>query len=122
MNSNVIRIVIMDWDSFIDDTIEAIENRRTSENKGVIYVKNIDVARQILTPERMRLLSTVRRSKPGSLYALAKLMNRNLKSVMTDADMLHHFGLLKLESYMQGKQKKVRPGIEARKIQLELAV
>ena len=122
MKSEVIRIVIMDWDSLVNKTIDDIKKRRADDNNGVIYVKNIDVARKILTPQRMRLLSTVRNSKPVSLYALAKIMKKDIKSVISDADMLNHFGLLRLESYIEGKQKKVRPKIEASRIQMELAV
>ncbi len=122
MKNDVIRIVIMDLHSFIGNVIDDVENRRTTDSEGVIYVENIDVARKILTPERMRLLSVVRKSKPASLYALAQMMKKDIKSVITDADMLHRYGLLTLESYTEGKQKKVRPGFEARKIQMELAV
>lgn len=122
MKSEVIRIVITDWDSLVETTIDDIRKRRTADNEGVVYVKNIDVARKILTPKRMRLLSTVRKSRPVSLYALAKMMKRDIKSVITDADMLNRFGLLKLESYTEGRQRKVRPQIEASRIQMELAV
>ncbi len=122
----MVKIVIMDWESYskmIKSEIEhGIKKGSFRKEDDVIYAESIDAARRLLTPERMKLLSIVKGRKPGSLYELAKMMDKNLKTVSTDANLLSNAGLLSLEAYKSGARKKVRPHFTARKISLELAV
>ena len=75
-----------------------------------------------MTPERMKLLAAIKGQKPRSLYALAKLMKKDIKSVSTDTSILSGAGLMELEAYNEGGRKKVRPRVSAHKIQLEFAL
>lgn len=122
MKNEKIRIVIKDWNSVVDDAIVDIKRNKATSTERIVYVKNIDVARKLLTPQRMRLLAVVRESKPDSLYALAKVMKKNIKTIITDTDLLCEFGLLTLESHKDGLQTKIRPHLEANKIQMEMVV
>ncbi|MFM9981224.1 MAG: hypothetical protein ACKVP9_09945 [Burkholderiales bacterium] len=47
-----------------------------------------------LTPARLDLLDTLRRSGPGSVYALAKTAGRNYSNVHTDIGRLVELGLV----------------------------
>lgn len=122
----MVKIVIMGWESFSNmiksDMEHGIKTGSFRKEDDVIYAESIDAARKLLTPQRMKLLSIVKGRKPGSLYELAKMMDKNLKTVSTDANLLSNAGLLSLEAYKSGARKKVRPRFTARKISLELAV
>ena len=57
---------------------------------------NFESARALfaeLTPARMDLLDTLRRSGPSSVYALAKTAGRNYSNVHTDVSRLTELGL-----------------------------
>ena len=47
-----------------------------------------------LTPARLDLLDTLRRTGPSSVYALAKAAQRNYSNVHTDASRLEEWGLI----------------------------
>lgn len=47
-----------------------------------------------LTPARLNLLYTLRRAGPSSVYALAKVAERNYSNVHTDVSRLEELGLI----------------------------
>lgn len=47
-----------------------------------------------LTPARLDLLDTLRKSGPSSVYALAKIAERNYSNVHTDVSRLEELGLI----------------------------
>jgi predicted transcriptional regulator len=122
----MVKIVIMDWKSFSKmvkkDIEQGLERGSFKKDGDVIYAETLEAALHVLTTERMKLLSTVKERRPASLYALAKLMKKDFKTVSSDANRLSRAGLLTLETYKVGAKKKVRPRFTARKISLELAV
>lgn len=52
--------------------------------------------RKLLSKERVRMLNTIKEQKPGSIYDLAKKLNRGFKSVFEDIQLLERFGLVEL--------------------------
>jgi predicted transcriptional regulator len=118
----VVKLVIENWDSVKAKTIRDVERRVLQKEDKIIYVDSIEVLRTLLTRERLGMLSQVRKSRPLSLYSLAKLMKKDIKTISTDAGILSQAGLLKLETYKEGKKTKVRPRVTASKINLELAI
>ena len=122
----MVRIVVMDWDSFSRmvhaDLERGIKTGSFSKQEDVIYAENLEAARRIMASERLKMLSTIRKEKPASLYELAKSMKKDIKTVATDANILRDMGLLKLEPYLEGGRKKVRPVTHVRTIQLEIAI
>lgn len=77
--------------------------------------------RNVLTNNRLLILKTIRKSNPDSIYELAKILKRDLKSVKQDLKMLSEVGLVILEKTDQPR-KRVVPHVDYGKIRLEIAV
>ena len=52
--------------------------------------------RSTFTPNRLKLLSAVRHLKPGSVYELSKILNRDRRHIMNDIKMLKDLGVLEV--------------------------
>lgn len=122
----MVKIVVMDWDSFSkmvrSDIQRGIRTGSFSKQDDIIYAESPEAARRLMATERLKMLSTIRKEKPGSLYALAKLMKKDIKTIATDAAILSDAGLMRLETYMEGGRKKVRPVTRVRKISMDMPV
>ena len=86
-----------------------------------VYFENIDVMRKAITGERLRILRIIKEKHPASLYALAKLLERNLKNVSDDVHYLADLGLIELERAKDGREKTT-PRVNYDKILLEIPV
>jgi predicted transcriptional regulator len=86
-----------------------------------IYFDTIDTMRAVLTNNRLLILKTIRERKPGSVYELAKILNRDLKNVNQDLKMLSEVGLVTLEK-TEADKKRVVPHVDYAKILLEIPV
>jgi predicted transcriptional regulator len=118
----MVKLVIAGWEKVKAQTIKDVENHVPQKEGKIIYIDSIDALRTLITKERLKMLSSVREKKPNSLYALAKLLKKDIKTIATDTELLSSAGLLKLETYKDGKRTKVRPSVTASKISLELAI
>ena len=122
----MVKIIVMGWHDFnkmvISDIGKAVKTGSFSKQEDVIYAESLGAARRLMTSERLRMLVEVKKRRPRSLYELAKMMKKDIKTISTDATILSQAGLMKLEKYNVGKRKKVRPIVSARKIQLEFAI
>jgi len=116
----MVKIIIKSWDEVYKETVRDVKAGKVQKEKKIIYIDSLDDLRSLITSGRLKMLSAVRKEKPGSLYALAKLMKKDIKTIATDANMLSNAGLMRLEKYKVGKRKKVRPIVSAKKIDLEL--
>ena len=118
----MVKLVIADWASVKEKTIKDVENRVPQKEGRIIYVDSVEALRTLITRERLKMLSQVKSTRPNSLYSLAKLLKRDIKTVSTDAGILSQAGLLKLETYMDGKKTKVRPRVSVSRISVEFAI
>lgn len=75
------------------------EQNRLRENPYdlVLTFPDISGLAKIFSPERVRLIMTVRDMKPESIYQLAKLLDRVPGNVKKDVDELAAFGILELK-------------------------
>lgn len=69
--------------------------RRVHRREGV-YFTSIEAARNLLTPTRLALLRAIRQHRPRSIYELARLLNRDLKNVQDDLQLLEEYGLVRM--------------------------
>jgi len=85
--------------------------------KQELSVKEI---RQVLSHEKIKMLHTIKKNKPVSLYALAKLLKRDFKAVMMDVKILEHCGFIELISEKDKKtnRKRIKPVANFDKIDL----
>lgn len=118
----MVKIIIKSWDEVYKETVRDVERRIPQKEKKIIYIDNLDDLRSLMTSGRLSMLSAVRKGKPDSLYALAKLMKKDIKTVATDAAMLSNAGIMRLETYKVGNRKKVRPHFSGSKISLEISI
>jgi predicted transcriptional regulator len=105
------------------ETFKAYEvGRRVSRREGV-YFTSIEAARNLLTRNRLALLRAIRTRRPGSIYELAKTLNRDLKNVQGDLRLLEEYGLIRLtESRSVGKRRVKVPEALFGEIALKIAI
>ena len=105
------------------ESFKAVEaGRRVTCHKGV-YFTSIEAARNLLTPNRLRLLRAIRRNRPGSIYELAKLVGRDLKNVQDDLRVLDEYGLVQLKrGRSAGRRETKVPRALFEEIALRIAI
>lgn len=85
---------------------------QTSAAPGALYFEDLSVFSKVFTPERLRLLATVRLRKPATLLELAALLKRDYPNVYNDARFLAEQGILRLERRPGRGRGQVKPSFE----------
>ena len=90
-------------------------------SKADLYGEVAEV-RALLSNERARILHIIKDSHPESVYALAKLLGRDFKSVRKDITLLQHFGILRLvKTAKKGhKRQSLRPILQLDTLQINI--
>ncbi|MDH3352936.1 MAG: hypothetical protein OEL87_00630 [Nanoarchaeota archaeon] len=70
---------------------------------------DIKILRNLLSNEKARILYVLKNTKPKSIYALAKLLGRDFKSVRDDIKVLERFGFIEFHSEKTGKRESLMP-------------
>ena len=78
--------------------------------------------RKLLSNQRARLLHTIKIKKPKSVYQLAKILDRDLKSVNNDIKLLDKFGFIELISEKTGNRERLRPVIVIDSVHIDLKI
>jgi len=109
-------------------TFKAVEvstrsTTRVQHREGIFFT-SIEAARKLLTPNRLALLRAIRTGRPGSMYALARRMGRDLKNVQQDLRLLESYGLVRMaRSRGPGKGRRAKaPRALFREIALKIAI
>lgn len=79
--------------------------KKTPASKGV-YVADVETARSIFTEGRLKIIQTLKDKKPGSIYALAKLLKRDFKNVYEDVSFLAELGIITIQENNTGRNQK----------------
>jgi len=96
--------------------------RPVRKHEGV-YFTSIEAARNLLTPSRLALLRAVRTERPGSIYALSRIVNRDLKNVQDDLRILEKYGLVRMNDTTRTGRRRVRvPRSLFDEIELKIAI
>jgi predicted transcriptional regulator len=105
------------------EVMEMLERgEKVSRKKPAIYFENIEVMRKAITTERLRLLTVIKEQHPTSIYELAKMLNRNHKTVSGDVRYLSDLGLIEIAKGKSDNRDKTMPIVRYEKIRLEIAV
>ncbi|HAK87769.1 MAG TPA: ArsR family transcriptional regulator [Nitrospiraceae bacterium] len=119
-----IRIAIKaDEDIFaeVKDVWRKLEKgERVKKHEGVSF-ETLDAMRKVLTEERIKILKTIKREHPQSIYRLAQILKRDVKNTYDDLKLLEDVGLLELKKETNGREKTT-PVVNYDKILLEIAV
>lgn len=99
-------------------TFKQAQQEGPVEKKEGVFFENVAALRAFITPRRIELIRAIHHQKPESAYELAKLVDRDVKSVMTDLGVLESLGLVEL----QKEAEKIHPLVEYDAVQVEIAV
>jgi predicted transcriptional regulator len=86
-----------------------------------LYFENLEAMRKVLTENRLKILKTIRKEHPSSIYELAKLMKRDIKNTFDDIQFLANVGLIELKKTKEGRERST-PIVNYEKILLEISV
>src|ERR1035437_1225205 len=105
-------------------TYDAVRTgRRISKaSRDEVGFTSIEAARNFLTRERLSLMRTIRTRHPGSLYELAKMVNRDFKNVQEDIGILERHGLVRIAKEPRGKRRVKVPHVLFEEIALRIAI
>lgn len=81
----------------------------SSESDEDYDFEALSALRKLLSNQKARLLHVIKTKKPSSIYELAKLLKRDLKSVNNDIKLLQRFGAIELISEKTGAREKHKP-------------
>jgi len=76
--------------------------------------------RQLLSNEKVKLVSVIKEKNPDSIYNLAKLVKRDFKSVKTDLKILKNFGIIDFRRIDKGNRKRLKPVLLIDKLQINI--
>jgi predicted transcriptional regulator len=105
-------------------TFDAVRTGRRipKKSRDEVGFTSIEAARNFLTRERLALMRTIRTRHPGSLYELAKMVNRDFKNVQEDIGILERHGLVRISKEPRGKRKVKVPQVLFEEIALKIAI
>ena|SRR3989344_1414479 len=124
MKNNDIKITIKDKKQVLNEFADTLAKARKGE---IIYkhkelsFENVYTLRKFLTEKRIELLHIIKHDNPGSMYELAKIANRDFKSVTTDIAILKELNLVSLEKIKDGRIR-VKPKVNFNKINVEITI
>lgn len=105
----------------IRDGMKAIVRGENIEIQTSISFESIKSMRRFITDERPRILKTIKKYNPESIYELAKILKRDLKNVSDDVHYLSELGLIEIQKTKEGRNR-TRPVVDYEKILVEISV
>ncbi len=124
MRVKTIKVGIKSTDELLDDAkdyMKKVTKGQAAPPKRGVYFENITAMRKALTEKRLEILRAIKRGNPASIYALAKSLNRSVKSVSTDLKYLEAVGLVNLKKSRTGRER-TEPTVNYDSIKLEIAM
>lgn len=96
------------------------QGEKVTKHQGISF-DDLDTMRKILTDERLRILRTIKKESPQSIYELAKILQRDIKNTFDDVQFLAQMGLIELKKSQEGRERTT-PQVKYDKILLEIPV
>lgn len=119
-----IRLEIKSEDEFSNEAKGVMKKLSKGVNvraKSIISFESLGVMRKFITDERLRVLKTIKKYQPSSVYELAKILKRDIKNVSNDVNYLESIDLLEVKRTTKGRSKST-PLVKYDKILLEIPV
>jgi predicted transcriptional regulator len=105
----------------VKDVWKKVEKGEKSRKHEGISFESLEAMRKVLTEERLRILRTIKKDHPQSIYELAKMLHRDIKNTFDDVQYLAEAGLVDLKKTKEGREKTT-PLVPYDKILLEIPV
>ncbi len=86
---------------------DAIRHPELYPDRLSVVLLDEEAERKVLTPQRLRLLRTLRRREVESIRELAELLRRPIESVSRDLKLLETYGFVRLERNGRSKRPQV---------------
>ena len=102
-------------------TFTSVFRRFTGQKKDYNY-SDLGILRQLLSNEKARLLNVIKTKQPASIYALAKFLGRDFKTVKQDIDLLKKFGFIDIIEEKRNNRTLHRPVITATTINIMVRI
>ena len=96
--------------------------KRFSGETSEYDFEGLSALRRILSNQRARILHVIKHKKPASMYALAKLVGRDFKSVSDDIKLLERFGFLEMIAEKTGKRERLKPILVSDTIHINIKI
>jgi len=96
--------------------------KKSGTSKKDYDFSGMQALRQLLSNEKARILSVIKIEKPGSIYELAKKLNRSFKSVIDDIKLLERFGFVDLIAEKTKNRVRHRPEVVVDSITINIKV
>lgn len=94
--------------------------KKFAGDKDNFDFKGLASLRSLLTNEKARIIHIIKTRNPKSIYDVAKLVQRDFKSVSEDIKLLEEFGLIDLIVENTGKRKRLRPVVIIDNLKIDL--
>ena len=83
---------------------------------------DISRVRKLLSNERARMIYTIKMNQPHSIYQLAKLLDRDFKTVRDDLRILESFGIIDLVVKHEGKRESLVPVLNVEQLNIQISL
>ena len=83
---------------------------------------DIALLRKLLSNEKAKILYILKTQKPSSIYQLAKILQRDFKSVREDVKTLEKFDFVEFIETKTGKRKSLKPVLTADSINIIVSI
>ena len=120
-------VEVKQLDSVLKDAagiMNKIKNNERVMPQNRLSFGSIESFREFFTPKRLELLHVIKQKQPESVYELAKLVKREIKSVVVDIGILEKYELVdtKKINNKNGSGYKVMPVFDFDKLRVDIAM
>src|SRR3989344_8406035 len=96
--------------------------KKQSTTKKDYDFEGISALRHLLSNEKARMLHVIKTQKPGSIYELAKKLDRKFKQVVDDLKLLERFGFIELTEEKINNRIRHKPEVVVDTVTIHLKV
>lgn len=91
---------------------------KLSGDKKNYDFSDVKLLRNLLSNEKAKILHVLKTKNPKSIYALAKELDRDFKSVREDIKILERFGFIEFHLEKTGKRESLMPVLTIDKLEI----
>jgi predicted transcriptional regulator len=109
LKAQYVEVIIIPKEEYfkgLNDLFEQAHKGELKPQPRQIVVSSINDLNSILTPERVKILQTIRESEPQSISELAVLLGRDRRNVIHDLTYLKGLGFVDFEDEKKAKRAK----------------
>lgn len=103
----------------VAETLKRLKKGETPKSRTIVSFEDLNDFRSFLTPNRIKIMSIIKKKKPNSIYELAKELKRDRRHVTEDLTLLRNLGFIELKKE-KNVRDMVRPILTFDKIDIEI--